>query len=95
MARGGEKYRWVKLNETYILFALKTEHVLPEWQPVAQVTRRQVYERQEPQWYVWIYEENQMVELGHLRSENAALATAHVEDLYVGARRATTTVVAT
>lgn len=45
---------WVNFGDTSILLEQKTEHLVSEWQPVAQVTRRQVYEHIPPQWYAWI-----------------------------------------
>lgn len=44
---------WIGIGDTKILMRLEKVGVRKEWEPIAQVTRRQVYESIPPKWYVW------------------------------------------
>lgn len=56
------KFRWASVGATHVLFQMFEGHALPEWQPVAQVTLRQVYEKQGQRWYVWWFKDDAKVE---------------------------------
>jgi hypothetical protein len=47
--------RWVIVGNTHMMFVRHDYHLQTEWHPAAQITLRQVYDVQEPTWYVWLF----------------------------------------
>jgi hypothetical protein len=47
-------WHWHTIGTTSILFEEQTGYVLPETHPIAQVTKRQVYESEKPMWYAFV-----------------------------------------
>ena len=44
---------WLSVGDTHLLMQLQNAGELPEWHPVAQVTRRQIYASVPQMWYAW------------------------------------------
>jgi hypothetical protein len=48
------KTKWLEHKNTSILLIEEITGCIPEWQPLAQVTLRQIYPTIDPEWYVWL-----------------------------------------
>ena len=45
--------QWLEAGNTSILMEEREVGCLKEWQPVAQITLRQIYPTVDPKWYAW------------------------------------------
>lgn len=54
-------HRWLSIGDTRLLMQLQNAGELPEWQPIAQVTLRQIYAAISPMYYAWEISSLQMI----------------------------------
>lgn len=52
-AKPATKRQWISIGDTHLLMQEDTTGIIPEWNEIGKVTRRQVYESLPPKWYAF------------------------------------------